>query len=150
MAVRTWPVAVSRAVIVAPSMNAPLWSVTVPLMLARPSCAWSEMPGTRTQIVKQRKKHRVADGIKLAWFMRFSLQEGTRNGAWSRSPLVRFCYISRFGQPCQQISGMNSENMVLGSSVRGESHEDPGRTVVRNSFRIWQHPFEGLAEGCGV
>src|SRR5437879_3973942 len=77
MAVRAWPVDVSRAVIVAPSMNAPVWSVTVPLMLARPSCAWSEMPGTRTQIVKHRKKHRVADGIKLAWFMRFSLQEGS-------------------------------------------------------------------------
>ena len=74
MAVRTWPVAVSLAVIVAPSINAPVWSVTVPLMLARPSCAWSVVPGTRTQIIKHRKNRRMAAGIKLAWLMCFSLQ----------------------------------------------------------------------------
>src|SRR5690242_2942107 len=77
MALRTWPVAVSRAVTVAPSMNAPLWSVTVPLMLARPSCAWSVIAGARTQIIKHRKNRRMTDGIKLAWLMCFSLQGGS-------------------------------------------------------------------------
>ncbi len=59
-------VAASRAVMAAPSINAPLWSVTVPLML--PSWPHTGMAITK-QAAKQTNKARPVDGMKLAWFM---------------------------------------------------------------------------------
>src|SRR5215469_2486801 len=64
VAVRNWPVEDSRAVIVAPSMNAPLWSVTVPLMLARPS--WPHRGrAAQKPVARHRNRVRRLDGMKL-------------------------------------------------------------------------------------